>query len=552
MIDTTYELADGTVLTGERARYCRWLDGADPLARRFRNDTDVGTASDFAAANPDAAWCEEARRLVAPTGFDSWTESPRERVTAMVAEFCEARLAWAESRRARAEDEGDEGMAKAAAAYARFAKGACSNGRVSGAASLFCCRVTVRASMLNMEPSVIGTPDGVVDLDSGELLYDSGERGAREWRVTKQTRARVWSESFGDTDYDPRWDEFVDEIMCGDPERADYLQRALGYSVFGGNPEECMFVAYGATTRNGKGTLMESVAWALGDYAAAVDHDYLMEGRPSGGADEETASLDGVRLVTISEPTKGRRLDEAKVKMLTGGDMVSCRHLYGPQFSYRPQFTMWMSCNTLPVVGDTTVFRSKRVRVVPFERHFDEGEQDEGLKARFRTEDGMRTVLEWLLNGYLMYRERGLEEPASVRAATDAYAGVGGSTLARFVDECCEVRGGGRLDVPDFNAAYKAFCEELDEPALSAAKVRREFEQRGIAKRMSHGTRYYAGIALNEAGVGYAVDGMDSDELFSAPQAAPHDAPGCSRDGSGGADGAEGAGNSGGHRIKLS
>lgn len=513
----TYELSDGTALDGEAARVCRWLDANDPLSDRYRKDTDAGTAELFAATHPEARWCEEARRLVLPTGLDNYYEAPPERLDAMIAETCSARLLWAVDQAERAAEEGDRQRARAAQAYAKFARRACASSPIAGAARMFRVTRTIRASELNEEGSVIGTPDGVVDLDDGELLSDRGEDGAKVWHVTKRTRARVSSNMFPEAEYDERWDEFVLEIMCGDEERAAYLKRALGYSVFGGNPEECMFVAYGATTRNGKGTLMESVAWALGDYAATVDHDYLMErrGDRSGSADEETASLDGVRLVTISEPTKGKRLDEARVKMLTGGDTISCRHLYGPKFEYRPQFTMWMSCNRLPVISDSTVLSSGRLRIVPFERHFGPGEQDPGLKARFRSEAGMTTVLTWLLEGYLDYRERGLDEPASVRLATESYAGVGGSTLSRFVDECCSIRGSERMSVPDFNAAYRAFCDEVGEPPLTAQRVRREFEEMGVIKRKLHGTYCYMGIGLNEAGFAYALEDYDpfSEEL---------------------------------------
>lgn len=534
-----YELLDGTVLGGEAARYCRWLDRHDPLSNRYRSDTELGTAMDLAAANPEARWCEESRRMVLPTGLGNFFEAPRERLLSMLSVFCHARLSWAQDQAARAEAENDEGRARQAAAYAKFCRRACSSGSISGAASLFCFREVVRASMLNTEPAVIGTPDGVVDMDLLELM-DPEEGLAQTVRVTKRTRATIDSWLNPSLSHDERWDEFVDEIMCGDAERAAYLQRALGYSAFGGNPEECMFVAFGATTRNGKGTLMESVAWALGDYAVAVDHDYLMErrGAGAGSADEETASLDGVRLVTISEPTKGKRMDEARVKMLTGGDSVSCRHLYGPQFTFRPQFTMWMSCNRLPVVGDATVFRSGRVRVIPFERHFEDGEQDPGLKARFREPDGMMTILEWLIEGYREYRRIGLAEPASVRAATAKYADVGGSTLARFVDECCEVRGDGRMEVPDFNLAYRAFCEEMDEPPLTSQRIRREFEEMGITKRKRRGTMRYAGIALNESGVSYALLGSGTETEANLPPSKAKNAP---LDPEGG----------GGHRIHL-
>jgi primase_Cterm: phage/plasmid primase, P4 family, C-terminal domain len=52
----------------------------------------------------------------------------------------------------------------------------------------------------------------------------------------------------------PRWHSFIKEVMCGDADLADFLQRSLGYALTGDTSQECMFILYGATSRNGKGT----------------------------------------------------------------------------------------------------------------------------------------------------------------------------------------------------------------------------------------------------------------------------------------------------------
>lgn len=76
-------------------------------------------------------------------------------------------------------------------------------------------------------------------------------------------------------EYDPdakseRFDRFIDEVMSADREKGLFLQKALGYGITGDIRYECMFFFYGETTRNGKGTLMESVLKVLGDYGRTV------------------------------------------------------------------------------------------------------------------------------------------------------------------------------------------------------------------------------------------------------------------------------------------
>ena len=51
-----------------------------------------------------------------------------------------------------------------------------------------------------------------------------------------------------------RWDLFISEVMCGDSEMVNFLQKALGYALTGDTSLECFFILYGSTTRNGKTT----------------------------------------------------------------------------------------------------------------------------------------------------------------------------------------------------------------------------------------------------------------------------------------------------------
>lgn len=111
-----------------------------------------------------------------------------------------------------------------------------------------------------------------------------------------------------DVAYDPdarcEWLEmFVDEIMSGDEARARFLQRALGYALSGDSRFECLFILYGATTRNGKGTLMESVLKVMGDYGSTVRPETISmkQNVSSQNPTEDIARLAGIRFANISE-----------------------------------------------------------------------------------------------------------------------------------------------------------------------------------------------------------------------------------------------------------
>lgn len=68
-----------------------------------------------------------------------------------------------------------------------------------------------------------------------------------------------------------RFIRFMDEVMMGDQDTARYTQKALGYALSGDTRMECFFILYGATSRNGKGTLMETFLRLMGDYGRNAD-----------------------------------------------------------------------------------------------------------------------------------------------------------------------------------------------------------------------------------------------------------------------------------------
>jgi putative DNA primase/helicase len=118
-----------------------------------------------------------------------------------------------------------------------------------------------------------------------------------------------------------RWEKFIGEIMCGDADTAAFLQMALGYALTGDTSQECFFIFYGNTTRNGKSTLSETVAHIMGDYARTIQPQTLSRRSSDGAAaSPDMARLKGARLVNMPEPEKGLELNIALIKQLTGGD----------------------------------------------------------------------------------------------------------------------------------------------------------------------------------------------------------------------------------------
>ena len=264
-----------------------------------------------------------------------------------------------------------------------------------------------------------------------------------------------------------RWYSFVDEITEGDKEKAAFLQRALGYSLLGVNREECMFLAYGRT-RSGKGTLFNSIAKILGmgtdnGYGGSVNSSLVCESKfkdkDYNAPEPMLADTVGLRYITLSETKKGALLDVNAIKSLTGRDPRKTRQLHCPAFTFTPQFTMWLSTNFLPKVNDDSLFKSDRLWVIEFNKHFDEDDRDFSLKETFENKDNQSVILKWLLDGYKMYTEEGLNPPACVREATARYARLNDRILC-FKEDCLEDAPGERVSNGLLYSKYKEWCED--------------------------------------------------------------------------------------------
>lgn len=199
-----------------------------------------------------------------------------------------------------------------------------------------------------------------------------------------------------------RWNTFIDEIMSGDKEKAKYLQKSLGYSLTGDTTYECMFFFYGETTRNGKGTLVESILPVMGDYGITVRAETLAQKTKtdSHAPSEDIARLEGKRFANISEPGKGMLLNSSKIKNMTGNDTLNARFLNENSFDFKAQFKLYVNTNYLPIINDMTLFSSNRIIIIPFNRHFEAEEQDRSLKKKFKEPKTQSAILNWLIDGY--------------------------------------------------------------------------------------------------------------------------------------------------------
>lgn len=290
--------------------------------------------------------------------------------------------------------------------------------------------------------------NGTLDLKAGKFrAHDPEDKITKVADVVYDPNAKC-----------PRFEQFVAEIMSNDADKSAFLQKALGYALSGDSRYECLFIMYGSTTRNGKSTMMEGTLRVFGDYGATVTPETIAaKQRNSAGPSEDLARLAGKRLANISEPSRGLRLNAAQVKSMTGNDSINARFLHCNSFEYRPQFKLYINTNYLPSVDDMSLFSSNRVRVIPFDRHFEPQEQDPNLKYLFSEENAKSAILNWLIEGWNLLQKEGLNSPAAVVEAIKDYA-HDSNKIALFAEDELVAIENDEVRTSHVYARYKIWC----------------------------------------------------------------------------------------------
>lgn len=292
------------------------------------------------------------------------------------------------------------------------------------------------------------------------------------------------------------WNRFINDIMCDDPQMVEFLQRVCGYILEVANKEECFFIFYGRTTRNGKSTLLEAISGVLNDYVKTVSSATLSE-RPTGKeANPEVINLIGAKLITCGELNSETLLNDTLLKSISGNDTQSARNLFSNDIlNFKIDGKLFANCNELPPTKNDDLLNSMRIIVIPFDRHFKECEQNKNLKQLFATPDYKAVILQWLLQGYKRYLKYGVKAnmPKKVALAIEGYRSEANSINAFLndasifqridrsnYDECVKLDDNGiKLLYPK----YLEWCCENGCKALSSLNFKKQLRKNRFYKK---------------------------------------------------------------------
>jgi putative DNA primase/helicase len=330
------------------------------------------------------------------------------------------------------------------------------------------------------DPWLLNTPGGVVDLKTGRKRPN--DRADRMTKITTATPA-------GDC---PQWRAFLSDVTGGNVELQTYLQRMVGYCLTGVTSAHALFFLYG-TGANGKSVFANVISTILGDYATAASMDTFVETRGDRHP-TDLAGLRGARFVTAIETEQGRRLNESKVKAITGGDKISARFMHKDFFEFFPQFKPVIVGNHKPAIRNIDEAMKRRMHMIPFTVTIPPEKRDGLLTEKLLAErDG---ILAWAVAGCIAWQLEGLNPPACVRAATEEYFEAE-DALGRWLDERCVREVNAKSLTAELFNDWKQWAEAAGEFIGSQRRFSDLLITRGIEKwRNSVGVRGFQGVGL--------------------------------------------------------
>lgn len=276
-------------------------------------------------------------------------------------------------------------------------------------------------------------------------------------------------------DYDPqatcpRWDDFMGEFLPNAEVRR-MVQVATGIGLLGVTVQK-LFFHYGSGA-NGKSVYMETICRLLGGTATTLPADsFIGEAKGGGSANPDLARLYGKRHLRVQELPEGEDLREDLVKKLTGGEDISVRDLFQGYFDFRPIFTGHMSGNGFPRISGTDNGIWRRMAVVhwpvtiPPERQKD----FEDVVSSFEPERA--GILNWMIEGALIFLREGLVIPDAVKVATQDYRDTMDPTSA-FCAACVREDADGSVQAKTFFEAYVNWCIDAGKQPVTMTKFGR-------------------------------------------------------------------------------
>jgi putative DNA primase/helicase len=301
-----------------------------------------------------------------------------------------------------ADDGSKEGMA--------WAKSSMASKVITGSLALASALLARDYAAFDQHPELFNVANGTCNLETGVFQKHNPDD-----LLTKQSPIKY------DPDAKcPKFEKFISEVMAGKEPMRLFLQRASGYSISAYTSETAMLMPYGPRGA-GKSQFQLIMRGVMGSYAATADSEMLMVKHGDSGQPFEMAGMDGIRALFASEVEEGKKLAQAKVKRMTGGDPINACYKGKQAYEFIPQWKLWLAANDMPTASAEDEALWDRLKPIPFNITFRNQPGQIMDIAKVLLAEESSGILNWFITGFNMWRQEGLNYPAEVQAAADKW-----------------------------------------------------------------------------------------------------------------------------------
>lgn len=338
----------------------------------------------------------------------------------------------------------------------------------------------------NSNPYLLNLQNGTLDLQTLKLLPHNPEN-----KISKITNVKYNKDTICKL-----WEETLDKYFLGRKEIIEYFQKALGLSLVGKQLEHIFFLLHGRGS-NGKTTILNVLREIMGDYCGEVNVDTFLSSKYENNR-FSTYQVVGKRFIFCIEPDKHKYLNEGTVKALTGGDSILIEKKYCMPYEIKPQGTIFLACNNLPVIRGSDHGIWRRMKEIPFDYKITNEEKINNFEEILLKEKN--GIFLWILIGWKEYKEKKLCEPEILKRINEEYKN-NENPITDFCNEFCIIDESQAIQARPLYNHYLKWCESVNEKRpLSEKKFSQFLKDKGFEKDTCKGLKFWYGIGIKKEG----------------------------------------------------
>jgi len=318
--------------------------------------------------------------------------------------------------------------------------------------------------------------NGTLDLRTGELKpFNPNDKMTKISEVIFDKDAKC-----------PKWLDTVSKAFHNSPELIKYYQKICGYTMTGNTKEQCFFIFWGSG-KNLKSTILNVQEEVLGEYSILSDTSTFMK-KDTRGTSGDLVRLRSARFVKAIESDMGQKLAESIIKTVCSDDGIVCRNLFESEQEYNVEFKLILATNNKPEIHGTDLGTWRRIKLVPFT-------YTAGLDGSAVIQDyhkiiigeELSGVLNWMLEGCLLWQKEGLVDCKEVSDATNEYMNENNS-IGEFIQTEITRKANNDISNQDLYNNYCNYCDDNGIERRTIKEFKKELEKKGfVSERKKFG-----------------------------------------------------------------